>query len=151
MTLKANELRVNRWSRGNRHEMSEIPGSHPFKKVLRIFILTSPFLIPIFFTVAGLLYGNGESQILNVDRSGVTDVGSMQDFGYDTAFDIVRTLFLLSFIPSTYLAWQLTKKARKRKLAGYLASVVALIGIPYFFFWAGTFLLNNYSCCPGGL
>ena len=81
----------------------------------------------------------------------MTDVGSMQDFGYDTAKGLVRAISLLSFIPSTYLAWQLTKKTRQRKLGGYLASVIVLIGIPYIVFLIGTFLLNNYSCCPGGL
>ena len=149
--MKANELRVNRWSRGNRQEMSGLTGSHPFKKVLRIFLLSSPFIIPIFFTVVGSIYGNGENQILNADGSGVTDVGSMQDFDYHSAYATVRTLFLLSFVPSIYLAWQLTKKTRKRNLAGYLASVFVLIGIPYIVYLTGMFLINNYSCCPGGL
>jgi hypothetical protein len=79
------------------------------------------------------------------------EIGSLADYGYDTARDILRGVTALSSMLSIFLAYLMIKR---RKPGDYRIMVKAglfAVGMPLLVHLLGTFLINNFGGLGGGL
>lgn len=79
------------------------------------------------------------------------EVGSLADFGYDTARDISRVVTALSFLLAFAVAGFFLKSARERTGARIGKAVILVITTPTIVHIVGTFMINNFGGLGGGL
>jgi hypothetical protein len=79
------------------------------------------------------------------------EVGQLQDFGYDTARDTVRTLTGIAALISIIVAACFLKKRKTMPKAAIAKALIFVLAVPTIVHFFGTFIINNFGGLGGGI
>ncbi|HEY9714168.1 MAG TPA: hypothetical protein V6C72_11915, partial [Chroococcales cyanobacterium] len=79
------------------------------------------------------------------------EVGSMADFGYDTARDISRIATALSLLISIVFAIAFLRSRKSMTMSAIVKAATLVVAVPIIVHLMGTFMINNFGGLGGGL